>query len=615
MTEHLRTKRLLLVLDNCEHLLEASAQVIVSLLRECAECGYWPQAGRHWVSRARRSGSSLLWRFLTLMHLPQGRATLLRVLMGYESVQLFVERAQAVQKTFLLTAGNAQAVAQVCFRLEGIPLAIELAAARVKAMTVGQIAERLNNELGLLTGGSRTALSRQQTLRATLDWSYKLLSGPEQALLERLSVFVGGWSLAATEAVCPGGGIETEEILDLLTSLANKSLVVFESRAFEERMGVESGRYRLLEMVRQYATERLEVSGGAEQANSRHRDFFFALAEEAQPNLKGPDQPLWLQRLEAEIGNLRAALAWCESEKDGARTGLQMAGALWQFWELRGYYNEGRASLAEALRKEEGHERTSERAKALYAAGVFAFYQGDYEAARVFHEESLAIFRELGNKQGIAGSLKDLGRLAGAQGDYAAARALYEESLAISRELGDRQGSGWTLNDLGNLAGAQGDYGAARTFHAASLAISRELRDTEGIAWCLHHLGGVARMQGDYGAAQVFHEESLAIFRELGHKQGTAWALNYLGNVACARDDYEAAQRLFEEGLTIFRELGNKQGTAWSLNDMGKVVGAQGDYEAAQALQKESINIQRELGDRRGVAAGLRELIALMPLY
>lgn len=613
VTAHLRSKRLLLVLDNCEHLLDASAQVIAHLLQECAEVKFLATS-----REAMGIVGELAWAVPSLTvpdpeHLPSKRATLKRVLMGYESVQLFVERAQAVQNTFALTADNAPAVAQVCAQLEGIPLAIELAAARVKALTVEQIAERLHNELSLLTGGSRVAQARQQTLRATLDWSYKLLSGPEQALLERLSVFAGGWSLAAAEAVCPGGGIETWEIVDLLTSLANKSLIVFEERAPEQSGDVEIGRYRLLEMVRQYAAERLEASGAAAQSKARHRDFFLALAQEAEPNLKGSEQQLWLQHLGTESDNLRAAVAWCGIEKEGGRIALQIVGALWQFWELRGYYNEGRTSLAEALGRDGSQERTGGRAKALYAAGVFAFYQGDYGAAQTLCAESLEIFRELGNKQGTAWSLKDLGRLACAQGDYKTAQSLYEESLAISQELDDRQGSGWTLNDLGNLAGAQGNYGAARTFHAASLAISQNLRDTEGIAWCLHHLGGVARMQGDYGAAQTFHKESLAIFRELGIRQGSAWALNYLGNVACARDDYERALMLFEEGLTIFRELGNKQGMAWSFNDMGKLAEAQGDYKTARSLHKQGINIQRELRDRRGVAAGLRNLIALMP--
>jgi len=612
LTAHLRAKRLLLVLDNCEHLLDASARIGGHLLRECP--------GVRILATSREAlgiTGETAWAVPALAvpdpaHLPPGQATLVRVLAGYEGVQLFVERAQAAQKGFTLTAGGAAAVAQVCARLQGIPLAIELAAARIRSLTVEQIAARMDDHLGLLTGGSRTAQSRQQTLRATVDWSYDLLSGPERRLLGRLSVFAGGWTLAAAEGACAGdgngggAGIEPGQVLALLTSLVDKSLVVFAERE-------AGGRYRFLEMVRQYASEGLNAGGESGRVRAKHRDYFLALAEEGEPELKGAGQEGWLRRLEAEHDNLRAALAWCGAEEGGAAMGLRMAVALWQFWELHGYYNEGRAFLSEALGREQAGGRVIGRARALYAAGVLAFYQGDYPAARALYAEGLTIFRELGSKPGIASSLKDLGRVAGAQGDYPAAGALYEESLAISRELGDRQGSGWVLNDLGNLAGARGDYQAARALHEESLAISRELRDTEGIAWSLHHLGAVAGAQGDDGAARALHEESLASFRELGNKQGTAWALNYLGKVVGAQGDAGAAQSLYAEGLALFRELGNKQGVAWVLNDLGNLAETQGRHPAARALHEEGLRLQMEMGDKRGAAAGLRGLAALTP--
>ncbi len=641
LTDHLRGRRVLLVLDNCEHLLEGSAQVAGHLLRECA--------GVRILATSREAlgiTGETAWQVPALAvpdpaHLPTGRTTLVRVLSGYESVQLFVERAQSVQKSFALTGDNAQIVAEVCARLGGLPLAIELAAARIKVMTVAQIAARLDDHLGLLTGGSRVAPSRQQTLRGTMDWSYALLSVPEQILLGQLSVFAGGWVLEAAEAVGAGPGIAPGQILDLLVSLADKSLVVFEEREQE-------GRYRLLETLRQYAAERLAASGKADVVRARHRDWFLALAEEGETKLKGPEQGVWLQRLEAERDNLRTALAWCGAEKNGAEAGLQLAGALWRFWELHGYFSEGRASLAEALAREGTGVRANSRAKALNAEGVLAFYQGDYASARILYEESLTIFRDVGNKQGIALSLKDLGKLAGMHSDAATAMALYQESLGISRELADRQACAEALNDLGNLAIDQGDYASAMALYEESLGISRELANTEGIAWSLMHLASLRRDQGDFeaasdlfdeclaifrdlgnkqaiawslsglgklafrpgnhAAAQALYEESLTIFRDLGNKQGTALSLNYLGILKSEQEDYEAARTFYAESLTIFRELGNRLGTSWSLSGLGYIALALGDAHAARALYAESIRIQRDVEDRKGLTAGLRGL-------
>jgi predicted ATPase/DNA-binding SARP family transcriptional activator/Tfp pilus assembly protein PilF len=601
LTERLHTRRLLLVLDNCEHLLEASARVVEHLLRECAEIRILATS-----REALGITGEMTWGVPVLAvpnpaHLPQGRATLLRVLTGYEGVQLFVERAQAVQKTFSLTGSNAQIVAEVCFRLEGIPLAIELAAARIKAMTVEQIAVRLRNELSLLTAGSRTAQSRQQTLRATLDWSYNLLTEPERLLLRRLSVFAGGWSLEAAEQVCAGESIETWQVLDLLTLLVEKSLLAFEERE-------AGGRYRLLEMVRQYAAEQLEASGETEQVKVRHRNWFLALGEEAEPQLRGAEQGVWLARLESEHENLRAALAWCRAEQGGAEVELRMAGALWRFWEVHGHYSEGRAYLLEALEREGAGRRTEERARALNGAGVLASYQGDYEAARVLHEESLAISRELGDKQGIAWPLHHLGLMASRQGDYETARARHEESLTIWRELDNKGGIGWSLHQLGSVAREQGVYGVARALYEEALAISRELGDKQGIAWSLNDLGKAAYDQGEYTTAWALHEESLAISRELGDKQGIAWSLQHLGNVAGARDDYASALARHEESLAIFRELEDRQGIAWSLHHLGETAYDQGNYGAARAWHEESLAIQQELGNKLGIAWSLHHL-------
>ncbi|HLK58212.1 MAG TPA: BTAD domain-containing putative transcriptional regulator, partial [Chthonomonadaceae bacterium] len=361
VTEQLRTRRLLLMLDNCEHLQEASAAIVGHLLRECREVRVLATS-----RMALGIPGELAWSVPALAvpdmeHMPQGRATLLRVLMGYESVQLFVERAQAIQKTFVLSGSNALMVGQVCRQLEGIPLAIELAAARVKAMTIEQIASRLHNELDLLTGGSRTALSRQQTLRATLAWSYALLSAPERSLLQRLSAFAGGWPLEAAERIFGGEDNEAQRVSDLLTSLADKSLVVWEARE-------EGGRYRLLEIVRQYAAEQLEASSEGDRVRTAHRDWCVAFVEEAEPHLRGAQQGEWMRRLDTEYDNLRAALTRSPSDIQGALAHLRLVGVLWRFWYTRGRYSEGRKHMEQALGRAEAQAPTSERARALEGA-------------------------------------------------------------------------------------------------------------------------------------------------------------------------------------------------------------------------------------------------------
>ena len=597
VTDHLRNKRLLLVLDNCEHLLEASAQVVGHLLRECGQVRLLATS-----REALGITGETVWSVPSLAvpdiaHLPQPRATMLRVLMGYESVQLFVERAQAVQKSFALSVSNARSVAQACRHLEGIPLAIELAAARVKAMTVEQIASRLEDHLGLLTTGSRTAQSRQQTLRATLDWSYDLLSEAERSLLRRLSVFAGGWSLEAAEQVCGGEDVAEGQVLDLLTSLVDKSLVLF-----EEREGT-GGRYRLLEMVRQYAAESLQASDEAEPVKRKHRDWYLALAEAAEPQLQGSGQANWLQQLETEHDNLRAALAW--SLPPSGEAGLRFTGALQLFWSTRGHLAEGRAWCKTALEAKGAQERTAARAKALNGAGMLATIQGDYPAARAYHEESLAIKREIGDRQGIAGSLNNLGIIAEHLGDYASARSYFEEALVINQEMGNRIWEAINLGNLGSVVLGQGDYEAAKALCEESLAIKREIGDRQGIAASIAGLGDVAQAQGDYTDAQAYYEESLRIRRELGDRRGISNSIAGLGTVAQNRGEYSVARVHYEESLAIKREIGDRQGIANSLTGLGEVVQALGDSEAARTLLEESLRIRRELGDKVGVAHSL----------
>jgi predicted ATPase/class 3 adenylate cyclase/uncharacterized protein HemY len=578
--DYLKPKALLLILDNCEHLLTACAQLADTLLRNCP---------RLRVLASSREGLGIggeqTYRVPSLAlpdarHLPPPER-----LHEFEAVQLFADRARLSQASFAVTPTNAAAVAQVCERLDGIPLAIELAAARVKALPVEKLNERLDDMFRLLTGGSRTALPRQQTLRALIDWSYDLLSSSERALLRRLSVFAGGWTLEAAEAVCAGDGVEEWEVLDLLTSLVEKSLVLYEERGGE-------GRYRLLETVRQYARDRLLEAGEAAAVRGRHRDWCLALAEEAEPKLGGPEQVVWLDRLEREHDNLRAALAWTGAQGE-CEVGLRLGWALWGFWVVRGYVGEGREHLARLLALPGAEARTAARAGALNGAGWLAHRQGEYGAARALIAESLAIFRELGDKRGIARSLINLGFMACEQGDYGAARAHLEESLAIARERGDKQGIAWSLLRLGEVTYDQGEYGAARAHLEESLAMFRELESKWGIAWTLLRLGEVAYDQGEYGAARAHLEESLAIHRERGDKGGIATALGSLGRMAHDQGDYGAARALLEEGLAIFRALGHKLGIAQNLEGLAALAVAQAHSERAARLF--------------GAAEGLRE--------
>ena len=602
LTEHLKDRRLLLLLDNCEHLLDGCARLVDLLMRQCPAIAILASS-----REALGIGGEQTYRVPSLsqpdpkqLHTPASIAP-------FEAVQLFTDRALLARTDFQVTDQNASTLASICYRLDGIPLAIELAAARVRSLSAEEINSRLDQRFRLLTGGSRTALPRQQTLRSLIDWSYDLLHEPEKLLLQRLSVFAGGWMLEAAEQVCAYEGVEAREVLNLLSSLCDKSLVVVERNDGHSR-------YRLLETVRQYSREILFESRGGEAVRDQHRKCFLTLAEEAEPQLTGADQAVWLRCLDEEHDNLRSALEWSHAGA-GPKTGLRLCGALGKFWEMRTHLSEGRQWCARVLNKAGAEERTPERAKVLNVTGTLAWFQADYRAARQMHEESLAIVRELGDRGGIARSLNNLGLVAWDQGDYPSARALHEESLAIRRELGDQGHIARSLNNLGNLAFEQGDYESARALHEESLAIVRKLGDQSGIATSLNNLANVASARVDHPAARRMYEESLTIVRELGDRSGIANSLNNLSLVATEQGDYSAARAQLEESLAIMREMGERSGIATSLNALGGVALEERDYSAAYALNKESLAIRRELGERRQIAyslVGVAEAVAAL---
>jgi predicted ATPase/DNA-binding winged helix-turn-helix (wHTH) protein len=591
-TKHLASRHLLLVLDNAEHLLAACAEFADVALRQCAQLIIL-------ITSRERLGiaGELTYRVPSLSVPDPKRDATPEELSSYESARLFIERARLQQPHFAVTTQNAPALASVCHRLDGIPLAIELAAPRVRSMSVEEVNRRLDQRFGLLTGGSRTALPRQRTLRAMIDWSYDLLSDAEQALLCRLSVFSGGWTLDAAENVCIGDGIADAEVLDLLTSLADKSLISAEADDGETR-------YWLLETVRHYAQDRLRERDEEEaQWQRRHLGYFVALAEEAEPLVMGADEHVWLERLETEHENLRSALAWSSTSDEDAEVGLRLAAALYRFWWLRGYRGEGRAWLVALLNSAPGGQSGLVRAKALCAAGSLAYLQGDYPAARAFHEQSLAMGRELGDRPGIAKSLHGLAALLAEQGDFLGARALYEQSLVIHRELGDRRAIAASLSNLGIVASDQGDFLAARALNEESHAIRRELGDRWGIACSLNNLAVVARRQGDYSAARALCEESVAICRELGERQGIAAGLGQLGLMACDQGDCPSARAPLKESLAIFLELGDQRGIAEALErlayafSLDRSAGAALLWGAAKRL-REAIGAPQEPNDR-----------------
>ena len=635
---YLVRKRALLIVDNCEHLLESCAVSLAALLESLPELSIMA------TSRMPLGiAGEQVWRVPSLAFPdpatpPPG--PLVEALQEYDGPRLFVERARASSSAFSLTEKNAPAILQICARLDGIPLALELAAARIASLSAEQIQERLEDAFRLLTTGAQTALPRQRTLRALVDWSYDLLDEPERALLRRLSAFAGGWTLEAAEAVCSSGGGERAtarvapthnflvgaalapvpspsvalhpltsdprpptpaEVLDVLTGLVDKSLV----------LAADAGgamRYRMLETIRQYAQERLIESGERETVQARHRDYFLSWAEAVKLRLSGSAQGMWLSLLEAEHDNFRQALAFCLEEADGGAAGLRLGEALQGFWMTRGHLSEGRERLTAILSHPGAEERTRTRAEVLKGTGKLAEMQGDYSPARSLYADALAIFREIRDRNGVAAALNDLGNVNREQGDYASAISLYKESLTIFRASGD---NGGIAQGLGNLAYAdleQGEYVSARARFEETIALQRELGDGNGVAHCLVNLGIIAREQGDYAAARSLYEQGLTIFRELGNRNSIASLLNNLGNLARDHGEYAAAQTLYAESLTLRRELGDRNGVAVTLNSQGNAARDQGDDVSAHALYGECLAIFREVGDKMGVAYALNAL-------
>ena len=547
LSDHLASKKLLLVLDNVEHLLEACVHLVDTIVRHSPDITVFV------TSRERLGMTGELTYRVPSLTVPGASETLTpETALRYEGVRLFVERAKLVCPDFALAAENASSVASICARLDGMPLAIELAAVRLRSMSVDELSERLDQRFALLADGSRAALPRHRTLRSVIDWSYDLLTDVEQAMLRRVSVFAGGWTLASAEQVCAGDGIDASNVIERLTSLVDKSLVVTDEQA-------GATRYRMLETVRQYAVDRLRESREESQCRGSHLACFVSLAEAFKWEVFGSQQESWFSRIGSELDNLRAALAW--SAESSPTDGVRLAAALDLFWRLRGHVAEGRQWLARLLDAFPIDGPTLERARGLLVAGILAMEQADYAAAKRLFQECLALFSELGYALGVLNVLNNLAALAVEQSQYPEAEVLFRESADRARATGDR-------NQLFSSLG--------------------------GLAVVLHR-------QGQWAAAHELYEQALVLARELGHPRGIGTTLNDIGRAECEEGHPDLALEPLAEGLTILHRLGDRPGVIESLEGFAGVAAATAAPRRAARLWGAAESLREEIGTARPV--------------
>jgi predicted ATPase/class 3 adenylate cyclase len=543
LIDHLKEKRLLLILDNCEHLLTACASLAETLLTQCPRMKILASS-----REALGIGGERTYRVPSLT-LPNPQKPMTSEALGrFESVRLFLERAQFHQPNFAITDQNAPALASICRRLDGMPLAIELAAARIRSMSLQDINQRLDQRFRLLTGGSRMALPRQQALRSLIDWSYDLLGPAEKAVLCRVSVFSGGWNLTAAEKVCSGDPVEEWNVLDILTSLADKSLILAEPFG-------ETIRYRLLETVRQYARDRLLESGEAQVWRTRHLRHFLMFAEEADPHLIGQDQREWFDRLEAEHDNLRTALAWAVEDEEDPQIALRLCACTWRLCFVRGRLAEGLEWCKCALDRD-SESTSSARATTLNGAAALAQLQGNYELSRTLVEQAIAIRREMGDWSRYATGLSNLGNIHTKLGEFDRAKSLYEESIALHRKLGEQHGEGQTLNNYAALLTNMAQYDEARPLIEKALELARSGQHPASIAFAEGNLGTVALHQNDYPAARIHLGQSLSLLAELGDTSAIASLFDLFAALAARQSDPSRAARLWGASDALREEIG-----------------------------------------------------------
>jgi predicted ATPase/DNA-binding SARP family transcriptional activator len=607
VADHIGSRRMLLLVDNMEHV-AAAATVVANLLTAC------PSLRTLVTSRGRLKVHGEQEYLVEPLALPE-RAALdesrsMRALPGAAvaeapAVALFVRRAGEASAGFALTGSNAEDVAEICRRLDGLPLAIELAAARIRLLPPAELLARLTQPLAVLTDGPRDAPDRQRTLRATIAWSYDLLSEPEQDCFARLSVFAGGFTLDAAEAVgSRKSRVErssfsrtfdfrlstSDSVLDLVAALVDQSLVRQTTRPDG------SARLHMLETIREYARERLGFSGEDDEVRRRHAAVFLALALEAAPEVTGPEQGVWLDRLETEHDNLRQALTTLR-EMGAVADGLRLAVALWRFWQWRGFFSEGRSWLEQALADGDDGDAAI-RADAHDGAGALAEAQSDLAAAAVHHQTALELRREIGDRRGEIRSLTDFGIIADKMGDAERAVQLFEEGIALARGEGDQPLLAAGLANLGFVSLDQGDHERAAAAFRESLALFRELGDGRNQSYVLGGLANLIFLEGDYAGAAALQEESLRVLRALDDRQGIADATADLGHAMQRQGDLVRAEELFVEALTRYRELDDRSGIAFASTLLGRLCHERGDMARAEALLQQGLHIAWEIGEK-----------------
>ncbi len=611
VTTYLNKKQILLVLDNFEQVLMAT-HVLADILESCpaVKILVTSRATLHIQSEQEFHVQPLA--LPSLDQLPE-----YAMLTRYAAVELFLQRVQAQIPDFQITPANAQAIAEICVQLDGLPLAVELAAARIKLLPPQALLTRLSRRLQLLTSGQRTLPLRQQTLRNTLKWSYDLLDAREQQLFRRISVFAKGCSLDALEQLSATLGDTAETVLDDASSLVDKSLLLQ-----TEQEGGEP-RLMMLETIREYGLERLAESGETELVLRAHANYYLMLAEKAEPELEGPQQAIWIMQLEREHNNLQAVLLWSvapiadtEQQEKRARQeiALRLIVALRRFWLVRGYISEGQNFLEHALAISEDNTVTLIYAKALLTLGMLTSIQGDYDRAGELCTKSLEIFRKLRDSRSVAKALYQLGRLAWMRGDLKLARSLAEDALIHSRKSGHEGSIAWSLFRLARLLIEQGEYVRGHALLEENLVLHKKMGNKRAMAASLYHLAWVHLItQSDPNTVHTLSTQAQSIFKEVRDKEGIAYSLYLSGRLAFSQNDIMTAQMQVQESEILFREMQHKEGIAWTLSLLGRIATDQYIYDKAHTLYKEALEIAREL-DHQGLLAfcieGLAALIA-----
>ncbi|MCW5852695.1 MAG: tetratricopeptide repeat protein [Anaerolineae bacterium] len=609
LLDFLRPKQLLIVLDNCEHLITACTQLAHHLLLHADE--------QRLLATSREPlglvGEAVY--PLSGLAVPDVRGAAAgnfepQTLLQYDAVRLFTERARLIAPDFSLTPQNTAAVAEICRRLDGLPLALELASARANVLTAQDIAARLDNRFALLTTRLAGRPTRHQTLRATMEWSYTLLTAEEQTLLRRLAVFAGGWTLATATAVCAGDGLEAGRTLGLLSSLVDKSLVIADT------VGHAQARYRLLDTIRDYALEKLGEAGETVRLCDRHLALFLALAQEAEPKLRGPEQTTWFERLDVERDNLRAALRWAATQAPDL--GARACWALGWYWLRRGLFSEGRQWTETMLAGlPDGSADVADdvrRAQALVVRGMMGIYQSDGPLARASLKEAVSRFRAVGDKRCLAIALAWLGLASALQMDGAAQRLAAHESIALSRELNDLWWLAWALVSAASPTSYLDDLATVEARVRESQAHFTQVGDPWGVAYSHVALAGICLNRGDYTGVREWGDKCLPLLKDLGDEANANLALSFMAPAASLEGDHDRARQLSEECLPLSTRLGAQWSLASALRSLGWAERAEGHLKPAADYLGRALQMYRQMDNLPEASVALADLATLAAL-